>query len=105
MVAILIGAYSLGGPAAVLVTLPALELLGAVAGTTGSIAAVAEGAIVGAGVVAGGTVAAAEAAGIAAATIAGPVADMSAAISIGSIVSEMADFLRNHFQVHVSISA
>jgi hypothetical protein len=89
MCVILAGAVSLGPATAVLFTPQALQLLGGAAGTAGTIAAVAEGAIVGAGVVAGGTVAAgqaaagvlaagsiaeaASAAGIAAATIAGPV--------------------------------
>lgn len=62
MVAIAVGAVCLGPMTGVMFSGPVLQLLGAAAGTTGTLGAVAEGAIVGAGVVAGGTAAVAEAA-------------------------------------------
>lgn len=86
MVGILVGATTLG-PAAVLFTSQGLQLLGAVAGTTGTIGAVAEGAIVGAGVVAGGTAAVAEAAvttGITSAIAAGTIAESASAAGIAA---------------------
>lgn len=87
MVAILIGAATLG-PYGAVVAPQALQLLGATAGTTGTLGAVAEGAIVGAGVVAGGTAAVAEAAvttGVASALAAGTIAESASAAGIAAV--------------------